>query len=266
MPFFIHSGAGALFQRWTIALLITCWKCLYCRPQPLIVAGKWLSFSRCVHAHILSAHPDTICLFYPTAALRVIMPGRTTALFVRQNEIRGEETTGEARQQGTDAIQWHPFVTANCCAVGSGSQGEALLLMWTMFMKDAQVPVALERLKFFLLDGVLFLQCSPKAQVQSTYICSTWPGRALCEAASVHLPHEESAILLTLAHSFTFWHALLYSRSVSHRCPSLSSKRRRPREAYQVQTHRPLESTWRRYLGRVALQGWRSRSKLWGRT
>lgn len=167
MPFFIHSGAGALFQRWTIALLITCWKCLYCRPQPLIVTGKWLSFSRCVHAHILSAHPDTICLFYPTAALRVIMPGRTTALFVRRNEIRGEETTGEARQQGTDAIQRHPFVTANFCAVGSGSQGEALLLMWTMFMKDAQVPVALERLKFFLLDGVLFLQCSPKVQVQS---------------------------------------------------------------------------------------------------
>lgn len=36
-----------------------------------------------------------------------------------------------------------------------------------MFMKDARVPVALERLKIFLLDGVLFRQCSPKARVQS---------------------------------------------------------------------------------------------------
>lgn len=165
------------------------------------------------------------------------MPWRTTAFFVRRNEIREEETTGEVQQRGTDAIQRHPFVTANCCAVGSGSQGEGLLLVWTVLMKAAQVPEALERWKFFPPGWSFVLTVLPE-DAGPIYICNTWPTRACCAAGSLHLAHEETAILFALAPSFIFWHALLYSHSVSHRCPSLSSKRRCPRRSI------PSADTW----------------------
>lgn len=193
------------------------------------------------------------------------MPRRTTALFVRRNEIREEETTEEAQQQGTDAIQWHPFVTANCCAVGSGSQGGGLLLMWTVFMKAAQVPVALELRKFLLLDGVLFLQCSPKAQVQSISVTRDPPELFVRRHHFVLLTKKVRYCSRSRAHSYSDTRCCILVPYLTVALPWVQSGDA-PGEAYQVQTHGPSESTWRRYLDRVALQDWRSRSKLWGRT
>lgn len=79
---------------------------------------------------------------------------------------------------------------------------------------------------------------APRRRRSNLYLWHVTPTRARCEAASLHLAHEESAILLAPARSFIFWHALLYSHSVSHRCPSLSSKQRRPRRSI------PSADTW----------------------
>lgn len=193
------------------------------------------------------------------------MPRRTTAFFVRRNEIREEETTGEVQQQGTDAIQRHPFVTANCCAVGWGSQGEGLLLMWTVFMKAAQVPVALERRKFFLLDGVLFLQCSPEAQVQSIPVTRDPPELGAKRHHFILLTKKVRYCSHRRAHSYSDTRCCILTPYLTVALPWVQSGDA-PGEAYRVQTHGPSESTWRRYPGRVALQGGRSWSKLWGRT
>lgn len=165
------------------------------------------------------------------------MPWWTTALFVRRNEIREEETTGEAQRQGTDAIQQHPFVTANCCAVGWGLSGGRFAVDVNRVYESCPGSRGSWAPKVFPPGWSFVLAVLPEG-AGPIYICNTWPAGAQCGAASLHLAHEESAMLLALARSFIFWHALLYSHSVSHRCPSLSSKRRRPQRSM------PSADTW----------------------
>lgn len=46
----------SVFLHWTVALWIACFKCLYCCPQPLLAAWKWLSLSWCAHMYVYDAH------------------------------------------------------------------------------------------------------------------------------------------------------------------------------------------------------------------
>lgn len=107
----------------SIALLIACLKCLYCCPEPLLAVRKWLSFSWFAHTHLLCAHLDTTCLFYPMIVLRVIMLWRTVALCsMKWNSETGNNQGRTAARDNT--IQQQSFVTTNGCAEGLGSPGK----------------------------------------------------------------------------------------------------------------------------------------------
>lgn len=72
--------------------------------------------------------------------------------------------------------------------------------------------------------------------------------------------------MLMLLRSFIFWHALLYSQSISHHCPSLSSKRGRSEKHTKYRNMNPQDPQKARgCLGRAVLLGSRSWSmKGWG--
>lgn len=72
--------------------------------------------------------------------------------------------------------------------------------------------------------------------------------------------------MLMLLRSFIFWHAPLYSQSISHHCPSLSSKRGRSEKHTKYRNMNPQDpQEGRGCLGRVVLLGSRSWSKKgWG--
>lgn len=98
--------------------------CLYCRPQPPNSCREMtFIFPMCARTHIKCASWYRLfILSYHRIESDNASANNSSLCPPKWNSGGvGEQQGGAA--QGTDAIQRHPFVTANCCAVGSGSQG-----------------------------------------------------------------------------------------------------------------------------------------------